>query len=183
MSRFDDLITEIEAAFNDGSVNFVGGKVCLNKHSTRRQAIFVRQRGTLNFSSSPGRRPESTPVAGVGTFTEQRFERNEQILVTLRAEDEENLDLLFDRMVNVIFELYGPNAFETANPYDWFGEDSKQAGGWERRNPAIRFFLTVRLASRSDARPYIQVGDTTADVGFEDSVDDTPTEPVTVVNP
>lgn len=183
MSRFDNLITDLEAAFNDATVNFVGGKVCLNKHATQRQAIFVRQRGILKFTSSPGRTPLSAPVAGVGTFTQQHFEREEQILVTLRAEDEEALDLLFDRIVNVIFAYGGPNFFIPDSPYEWFGDDSKQGGGWVRRNPSIRFFLTARLASRGDAQTYINVASTSADAGFEPSVDDTPTEPVTVVNP
>jgi hypothetical protein len=180
MSRVDDLVTELEAAFDDSTVGFQSGSLCLNRHATRRQIIFVRQRGVLSFVSAPGARPESIPVGGEGTLTKQRFQREESFLITLRAENESELDDLFDRFVNVVFETYGPNAFSELNAYDWHGEDSQNARAYERRNPAIRLLLNFRLASRSDPSPYVQVASTTADVGIPD---DTAADAPTVVNP
>lgn len=180
MSRLDDLVSDIETAFNDATVNFISGAVNLHRNATQRQAIFVRTRGVLSFVSSPGATPLSTPVAGVGTFTEQRFQRSETVLITLRAADESDLDDLFDRFVNVVFDLYGPNVFQVTNPYQWTEEDSKNSSYSSSRNPSIKLPLDFRLASRSDTRPYVEIADTTADLGIPD---ETASDAPTVVNP
>lgn len=163
-SRLDDFVTAIASRFDDGTVNFVAGKLNLNKHATQRQAIFTRQSGVLTFSSSPGRTPFGTVSMGQGTFTQQRFQRAETVEVTLRAADEEALDVLFDKFVNVVFEECGPNAFDDANPYEWVGEDSKNASAWDSRNPGIKFTLNVRLSSRSEPKPYAVLSTTETEV-------------------
>lgn len=164
MSRIDDLVTAIAARYNDSTVSFEAGKLRLNEHAQQRKVIFVRQNGSLQFSTAPGRRPFGTPVSGAGTFTQQRFTREEQLEVTLRAADEEDLDDMFDRFVNTVFEVCGPNAFENANQYEWFKEDSKNGGSWETRNPAIKLYFNARLASRSQTSPYAVVASTDTDV-------------------
>lgn len=180
MSRIDDLVTEIATEFNDATVEFVGGSVQRGRHSQQRRIIFARMRGQLRFISAPGARPETTPVANQGTLTQQRFERLETLKITLRAEDETELDTLFDRFVNVVFELYGPNAFEEANNYQWYNEDSKSSGTYSTRNPSIDLLLPFSFASRSDPKPYFELVSTTADLGIPD---ETKPDAPTVVNP
>lgn len=163
-SRLDDFVTAIDVQLADATVNLVAGRLRLNEHATQRQAIFTRQSGELTFSRAPGRTPFGAPVSGEGTFTRQVFTRSEMIEVTLRAADEEALDLLFDQFVNAVFEVCGPNAFEETNAYEWVGEDSSSAGAWDSRNPGIKFQLNVRLSSRGQPRPYAVIAVTSADV-------------------
>jgi hypothetical protein len=169
MSRLDDILTLIEARYADPSVSFECGKLVLNKHAQRRKVILVRQEGTLTFSSAPGRAPFSVPVDGVGTTTKQRFERFELLEATIRAEDESELDIIFDRLVNAIFEVFGPNAFENTNQYEWFQGDSTNGGDWARRNPAIKLYIRVRLKSRSQPGPYAVLATADATLILKDS--------------
>lgn len=164
MSRVDDIVTAIAARMDDSTVSFEAGKLRLNEHAQQRRVIVQRTAGVLGFSSGPGRRPHSS-----GTGTEQRFVREETLRVTLRAEDEEALDALFDRFVNAVFEQFGPNALEDETPYSWHGEDSDQGGSWLARNPAITLTMTVRLRSRSDEKPYATVADGSVEVTELDS--------------
>ncbi len=180
MSRLDDLVTDIAAAFADVTVNFVAGGLQTNRHAQKRTIIFVRSRGELSFRSVPGARPETVPVANAGTFTTQRFQRKETIEINIRAESEIALDAMFDRLVNVIFEVAGPNAFDDVTPYAWSGDDSNNSGQHERRNPSIKLLMVFLLASRSDPLPYIKVQATTTDLGIPD---ETAGDAPTVVNP
>lgn len=154
MSQLDETLTAIADRYDDATVSFEAGKVVLNKNAQRRKIILVRQSGDLLFSSAPGRAAFGAPVSGAGTFTTQRFERFELIECTLRAEDEDALDAMFDRFVNAVFEVFGPNAFEDRNAYQWFQGDSSQGGDWVRRSPAIKLYIRVRLRSRSQPGPY-----------------------------
>lgn len=154
MSQLDEVVTAIAARYADATVSFEAGKVVLNAHNQRRKIILVRQSGDLLFSAAPGRRVFGAPTAGAGTTTTQRFERFELIECTLRAEDEDALDLMFDRFVNAVFEVFGPNAFENVNQYQWFQGDSSNGGDWVRRSPAIKLYIRVRLRSRSQPGPY-----------------------------
>ena len=158
MSRLDDTVTALAARYADATVSFEAGKLILNKHAQQRKIILVRQEGQLRFSSAPDRMPFGPPTAGAGTLTRQRFERFERIEATLRAQDEDELDLMFDRFVNAVFEVFGPNAFEDVNEYAWFQGDSTQAGDWSRRNPAIKLYFRVRLRSISQPGPYAVLG-------------------------
>ena len=150
MSRIDDIVTAIDTRMDDSTVEHVAGKLKINEHAQQRRIIYQRTSGSLGFSAAPGRK--SAVVSGSGT--KQVFTREETLLITLSAENEANLDVLFDRFINAVFEEFGPNAFEDENPYSWHGDDSAAAGQWLSRNPRITLTLTVRLRSQSDSFSY-----------------------------
>lgn len=141
MSRLDDITAEIEAYYADPTVAFANGSLRLGEYSQQRTILLVRQSGTLAFSAAPGRRQFQASA------THQVFVRRELIEFTLRAENEAALDAMFDRLVNSIFGLYGPNALEDTNRYRWVGEDSENAGSFQRRNPAIKLYAHFDLAA------------------------------------
>jgi hypothetical protein len=161
MSRLDDIVTSLATRYADPTVSFEAGKLKLNTNAQQRKIILVRQEGQLKFSAAPGRAPFSVPVAGVGTTTKQPFERFELLEATLRAEDEDELDQIFDRFVNTVFEVFGPNAFEDVNDYAWFQGDSSAGGDWARRNPAIKLHFRVRLRSIAQPGPFAVVSGVT----------------------
>lgn len=162
MSQLNDLVAAVAAAVGDGTVAFEAGKLRINEHSQQRKAIFVRDSGNLKFSSAPARQNFSTPVSGVGTTEYIRFSRSESVMVVLRAETEDALDLLFDVIVNAIFDVGGPNVFENENPYEWAGADSQSAGQRIARNPEIKFMFRMRLSSHPKAKPYAVVANAQA---------------------
>jgi hypothetical protein len=168
MSRLDDIVTALATRYADATVSFEAGKLVLNKHAQRRKVILVRQEGQLKFSAAPDRAPFSVPVAGVGTTTKQPFERFEMLEATLRAEDEDELDQIFDRFVNTVFEVFGPNAFEDVNEYSWFQADSSAGGDWARRNPAIKLQFRVRLRSIAQPGPFAVVAGVTGSAVLTD---------------
>ena len=169
MSQLDEILTTVAARYADATDSFEAGKNVLNKNAQQRKIILVRQEGQLKFSAAPGRVAFGTPLSGAGTVTKQPFERFELIEATLRAEDEDALDLMFDRFVNTVFEVFGPNAFEDVNEYQWFQGDSTTGGDWSRRNPAITLYFRVRLKSRSQPGPYAVVGSADATLVLKDS--------------
>ena len=142
MSRLDDLVTDIATAYDDSTVQFQAGKLRIAEHAQKRHIIFVRHAGLLSPSTAPERATFS--IAG---FQTQIFEREETVLVVLRAEDEDALDAMLDRFCESVFRVCGANAFDDPTPYEWSGEDSQQAGQWVRRNPELRLQLRVRLRS------------------------------------
>jgi hypothetical protein len=164
VSRLDDTLTAIADQYADATVSFEAGKLILNKNAQQRKIVLVRQSGDLRFSSAPGKRAFGVPVSGAGTTTIQRFERFELLEATLRAADEADLDTMFDRFVNAVFEVFGPNAFEDVNQYEWFQGDSAAGGDWARRNPGIKIYFRVRLKSRSETSPYAVVTTATGSV-------------------
>lgn len=164
MSDLDDLVSDVAARVGDVTVAFEAGKLRINEHAQRRKAIFVRESGVLKFSTAPNRQLYSTPVSGAGTTEFVRFQRSELVSVTLRAEDEDALDILFDAVVNAIFDVGGPNVFETENPYDWAGKDSQSAGQRIARNPEITFMFRMRLASHPKSKPYAVIANSQATV-------------------
>lgn len=164
MSRMDDILTAIANRYADPTVKFECGKLKLNEHQQQRVVILVRQEGLLTFSDAPNRARYGTPVSSVGAYTVQRFDREELIEATLRAQDESALDDMFDRFVNAVFEQFGPNAFEDVNKYGWFADDSKNSGQYGgSRNPAIKLYFRVRLNSRSQPGTYAVIGTADAD--------------------
>jgi hypothetical protein len=165
MSHLEDFITDIETAYADATVDFEGGKNAKNLHAQQRRIVIVRAEGTLKFSKARGRTDFGVAVAGVGSVTQQRFERSEVLEATLTAATQDDLDDMFDRFVNTVFETAGPNAFEDESPYEWFQGDSKAGGDWVRRNPAIVIRFRVRLRSRSVPGPFavLAVAGATAD--------------------
>ncbi len=163
-SRIDELVTAIAGKYDDTTVVFKAGKTQINAYNKQRSILMVRQSGVLRFVAAPAAYAFGTPVGGAGTLTRQRFEREELFEVTLRAEDEDRLDAMFDRFVNAVFEIAGPNAFETHNAYQWYGEDSKHGGDWNRRNPSIKLLLAFRLKSRSQTLPFAVLATTEATV-------------------
>jgi hypothetical protein len=169
MSRLDDLVTAIAAQYGDGTVSFEAGKLAKARHGQQRRIIFQRCRGTLKFSVDGGRTAFGTPVSDAGTVTERRFAREEEVEITLRGEDEEALDLMFDRLVNSIFEIAGPNAFTDASDYEWVGDDSTDGGAYSARNPAIRFTVRLKLQSVSQPAPYVTLTDAEATVSEGDT--------------
>jgi hypothetical protein len=158
MSRLDDIVTLLAAQYADATVSFEAGKLVLNRNAQQRKIVLVRQEGQLRPSAAPGRAPFSVPVAGAGTTTKQPFERFELLECTLRAEDEDELDQMFDRFVNTVFEVFGPAAFEDVNEYEWFQGDSSAGGDWARRNPAIKLYFRVRLRSIAQPGPFAVLG-------------------------
>lgn len=177
----DAFAALVQARFPDGdTVVIATGKVATQENRQQRTIILTRQRGQLTFSAAPGRQPFGTPTSGAGTYTVQRFQRNETIECTLRAADENALDTLLDEFVNAVFEVAGPNAFDQTSEYAWVGDDSVSAGEWVRRNPAIKLYLVLRLSSFSLPGPYAVVGTADADVsllGTTDSIVVPPTGP------
>jgi hypothetical protein len=156
MSRLDDIVTALATRYADATVSFEAGKLVLNKHAQRRKVILVRQEGQLKFSAAPDRAPK------------QPFERFEMLEATLRAEDEDELDQIFDRFVNTVFEVFGPNAFEDVNEYSWFQADSSAGGDWARRNPAIKLQFRVRLRSIAQPGPFAVVAGVTGSAVLTD---------------
>ena len=179
MSRLDDILTLIAAQYADATVSFEAGKLVLNKNAQQRKIILTRQAGRLQFSNARGKTAFGTPVSSVGTFTRQRFERSELLECTLRAEDETALDAMFDRFVNSVFEVFGPSAFEDVSDYAWFQGDSTAGGDWARRNPAIKLFIRVKLASRSQPGTFAVVESVSATADFVPSGATGPTGPTT----
>jgi hypothetical protein len=145
MSRFDDLIELLEDEVDDATVSFEGGKRAIHAQGQARRVIFVRGSGEVQPKASPGRVRLGTPVSGVATYALQVFTRRESIEVTLRAADESALDSLFDVFLHAVFVVCGPNAFPAS--YSWFGDDSKDGGGWDTCQPAIKLELKIDLRS------------------------------------
>lgn len=165
-SRVEEFVTAVAARYADATVSFEAGALRVNEHGQQRRIIFARAQGALQFSTAPGRAAFGAPTGGAGTYTLQRFQREEQLEITIRAEDETALDAMFDRLVNSIFEVAGPNAFEDVNRYEWIGHDAQQGGTWASRQPAIRLYVNVRLASRSQPATYVQVQEVDASVQY-----------------
>lgn len=145
MSRIDDLIDALEAQVDDATVAFEGGARARHSQGGLRRIIFVRGVGEAKPAVGPGRVRLGTPVSGVATHAVQVWTREETIEVTIRAADEAALDALFDSFLAAVFLVCGPNSFPMA--YEWFGGDSKDAGGWDTKQPAIKLQLRVNLRS------------------------------------
>jgi hypothetical protein len=183
MSHLEDIIEDLEAQYADATVAFEGGKLKKSLHAQQRQIILVRSEGKLKFSKAPGRAAFGVAIDGAGTMTNQRFERTEVLQATLRAANQDDLDDMFDRFVNTVFEVYGPNAFEDVNDYEWFQGDSAAGGDWVRRNPSITLTFSIRLKSRSVPVPFAVVGTATGEVTMGDETADLPDLPVPEYNP
>ncbi len=144
MSRLSLFVTAIAAALDDPTVAFEAGKLRLHELKQKRRIIFTRYAGRVNVQGSPGRAQLlGVPVSGATPFAMQAFTRRELVTVTIRAEHEEELDLLFDAFLSALFLVAGPNV--TATEYEWAGGDSTEAGHWSARQPAIRLLITVQL--------------------------------------
>lgn len=178
MSQVDELVTAVAAQVADASVSFVCGKLRINEHAQQRTVIFVRATGVLKFSAAPGRQVATVPVSGAGTTQLQRFAREELIETTVRAEDEDELDELFDAVANAIFDLGGPNVFAAENTYEWIGRDSQRAGKVLSRNPELKFYFKIRLTSHPKPKPYAILAAATGTL-----TEGPPGQPVTVVQP
>jgi hypothetical protein len=163
MSHLEDLIASVETRYADPTVEFEGGKNAKNLHAQQRRIVITRTDGILRMSSAPGRAQQGIPITGVGTQTVQRFERFETFEAKLTAASQDDLDDMFDRLVNTIFEVCGPNAFEAQNPYEWFQGDSKAGGDWQRRNPGLTLRFRVRLRSRATPAPFAVLAIANAD--------------------
>jgi hypothetical protein len=173
----DDFVAAVAARVADVTVLFEAGKLRINEHAQRRKAIFVRQAGVLKFTAAPGRQLSGIPVGGVGVTELQRFAREERIEMTLSAEDESELDELFDAVVNAIYDVGGPNVFENENPYRWAGEDSQRAGKHLSRNPEIKFTFNIRLVSHPKTKPYAVLAAT------QSTLTEPPGQPVQINKP
>lgn len=157
MSQLDELVTAVAARIADATVSFEAGKLRVNEHGQQRHVIFYRDAGVLKFATGPGRQVYATPVAGAGTTEFVRFQRSESVVVIVRAESEDAVDVLFDAVANAIFDVGGPNVFENENQYQWAGKDSQAAGQHLRRNPEITFMFRMRLSSHPKPKPYAVV--------------------------
>jgi hypothetical protein len=155
VSHLTNLIEQVGILYADPSVSFKGGSLELNRHAQQRRITFVRKDGVLRFSSGPQRVPKTIPILGVGGQERIRFVREERYEVTVRGENEDVIDVMLDRLVNVIFELLGPNALLDENPYHWVGGDSTNAANNTARNPELVFDLAVRVQSRTQTVPYL----------------------------
>lgn len=154
-SQLAQLVTAVAAKVADATVLFQTGKLKVDQHAQRRKAIFVRTGGLVKPSAAPGRAPFGVPVGGVGTTEYVRFTREEKIELTIGAEDEDALDLLFDKVVNAIFDVGGPNVLvETEQPYDFAGGDSEHADSYSNRNPTLFFMFRMRVASHPHTQPF-----------------------------
>lgn len=162
MSHLEDFITAIEARYADPTVEFEGGKNAKNLHAQQRRVVITRSHGTLRQSTAPGRAQPGIPLSGVGTQAVQRFDRSEVFEAKITAANQDDLDAIFDRLVNTIFEVCGPNALAGDNDYEWFQGDSKAGGDWQRRNPGITLQFRVNLRSRGVPQPFAVVDATDA---------------------
>lgn len=157
-SQLAQLVTAVAARVADATVLFETGKLKINQHAQRRKAIFVRPGGVLKPSAAPKRAPFGVPVSGVGTAEYVRFTREETVQLTLGAEDEDALDLLFDKVVNAIFDVGGPNVLvEAEQAYAFAGDDSEHAGAYNNRNPTLLFTFKMRVASHPHTQPFAVV--------------------------
>lgn len=164
MSQLDELVSAVAARVADPTVAFEAGRLRINEHAQRRKAIFVRDTGVLKPSAAPGRQVFGIPANGAGTTEFQRFTRAENIMLTLRAEDEDALDSLFDAVVNAIFDIGGPNVYTAESPYEWAGKDSQAAGQRLARNPEVVFNFQMRLVSHPALKPYAKIDNTQSTV-------------------
>lgn len=150
MSHVNDIRDALEMRFADGTVSFEAGENSTARHGQRRRIIFIRRNGVLRPSSAPGKNVAT--IGAPGTFERMVFQREERIEIVLRAESDDALDIMFDRLAKCIFNEFGPNALRNENPYEWYGGDSSAGGSNIARQPAISFDLWVKLRSR-DAFP------------------------------
>ena len=150
MSHVEDIRDQLEAAFDDATVSFEAGENSTARHGQRRRIILVRTNGVVRHSSAP-QRVVQTP-GSPATLEVQVFEREERIQVHLRAENDDALDIMFDRFCKCAFNEFGANFLQDENPYEWAGGDSTSGGSNTARQPAIVFDMWVRLRSR-DAFP------------------------------
>jgi hypothetical protein len=157
-SQLAQLVTSVAARVNDSTILFETGKLKINHHAQLRRAIFMRPSGVLRPSAAPKRAPLGIPVSGVGVTEYARFTREELIKLVLSAENEDALDILFDSVVNAIFDVGGPNVLvESEQPYDWAGEDSEHAGAHNSRNPSMTFIFKMRVLSHPHTQPFAQL--------------------------
>lgn len=148
MSAVDDIAAALETRFADATVSFSVGANTSNQHGQRRRIIFTRVRGVLRHSSSPQRVVDAPGAPG--THRTLRFQREEMLLVELRAESDTALDVMFDRFVECVFDEYGANALLDDNGYEWAGGDSTHGGSNTSRVPSIQFPLWVRLLNQAN---------------------------------
>lgn len=139
-SSFDDFVQAVEAQLADASVLFTEGATgkLAGRRDQKRRISFERASGTVKFSSA------NVPLSVRNVTRHGRFARNERLKVTLAAENEDTLDQLFDNLINAIFDIMGPNAFEAENAYEWGGQDSK-GGAHTVRQPILVFELIIKL--------------------------------------
>lgn len=177
MSSLDDLVSDIAARYADATVSFEAGGLQKSRHGQRRRVIFTRTSGKVEPSTG---RDRLTPLAAPtppATWKWRRFARREQIEVTLRAESEDALDLVFDRLIDAIFSVMGPNA--VMSEYSWVFEDST-AGAATARTPAIKFALEVMI--KSTPPNYGPVGEIEIAQGTLE-ISGGPTDPVVTIVP
>jgi hypothetical protein len=155
VSQLQQLVTDVAARVNDPSIAYRTGKVEINRHAQLRKAIFVRPSGVLQLSVAPGRQPFGIPLSGAGTTQFVRFKCQDLIELTMSAESEDALELLFDAVVNALFEVGGPNVLvEPEQAYEWTGEDSVSAGANVNRAPEIKFRFKMNRVSHPSTRPF-----------------------------
>jgi hypothetical protein len=140
-SSFDNFVQGVEAQLADSTVLFTEGKTGKEhgKRDQTRRVSFERHSGKVKLRSSPTRLTTGSAPVKMNRFTDES-----RIRMTVAAEDENTTFQLFTNVLNAIFEIMGPDAFNDENEYDWGGEDSK-GGGHVVRQPILIFELYVRL--------------------------------------
>lgn len=143
-SVFDDFVQAVEVQLADSTVLFAGSKIEKDrgKRDQARRVSFVRIAGKVTMRQSP--KPGAEPKLMT------RFNDEQRIVMTVAAEDEQTTFQLFSNLLNAIFEIMGPNAFNTENEYEWANDDSK-GGGNVVRQPILNFELYIRLRMQPPA--------------------------------
>jgi hypothetical protein len=126
----DDFVSQLTAALADPTVAISAGKRNVAHNRQRRTITIARQDGSVQRSAAPARAPS-------------RFQRLENVLVTLTAENEEALDALFDALVSAVFRTLDPQV--TLGSYRFFGSSATDAGAERYRDPAIELDMQWRV--------------------------------------
>lgn len=140
MSIVEEIMTRLEARMADPSVLFLGGKRRLAQNARKRRITFVRSSGMLSLIGQP----DGVTVTSSGK-TKKLFRRAERFLVTLRADDEEELDELFDRCMCATWEEFAPNVFVQPSEYEWANGDSQDGGSHMASSPSLTVAVTFRF--------------------------------------
>lgn len=160
-SVFDDFVQAVEAQLSDSTVLFTEGKTGKEhgKRDQKRRVSFERMTGKVRLKSAP------QTVGGVPKNM-NRFSDESRIRMTVAAEDENTTFQLFSNVLNAIFEIMGPNAFNDENEYEWANQDSK-GGGHVVRQPILTFELYIRLKMQPPALLSQVIEDTTLNFTLE----------------
>lgn len=133
----DAVMAEIAKSPDLGPIEVLVGAKRITQHTGKRRIVWVRsgQQNTIRYNANraAGRQHE-------GARAPSPYDRLERIRVSLSAEDEDELDLLFDEFLAALANVSSNDSGITAQEYVWTTEE-----GHTERRPLIECFFTMVL--------------------------------------